>query len=834
MIVRLAVRILRRNAARLLITGLSLAVGAFALAAVLGIVQSTERFLRAESNVLIGGDVSISSSTRVDADTDPVILEARAAGVLLARTTEMLVMTRSTNPKLVRADGTSPTALASAKIADGAYPLYGALQLEQALPQLPSPRGIFASQLLARRLGAAVGDTIMVGDSSFIVENIIVREPDEMGSGFRLGPPLLATEAGWLRTGITRENSRVSNKLLLRFPAGLRRSAEAQLTQRIEEHFLADGAQVAVATRGPENLLRATEAGQRFFFTVIVLALFLAAVNIRVNLAYLLAALTRTAAIMRALGIARRALAAIFAVIIAAVALAGGAAGALLGNIGAAAALPYVSQLLERTLQPDVLTANIPEVTLFSLALALMAGLGFLVRISRTEPKILLGGYSQSAAVSTAMHELPFLALSLVAIGAGVWRLTGSAGVAGTAVAVILGGFAGIALLTHALVKLLHKHRAGFRFQVRAIIAFVHHQGPVFTSAVASLAIAVAAVSTIILLEANVLGNLRGQFRADAPNLYLLDVQPDQEQGVAAMVGESWRMFPVVRGRFIERDGVKIQELGDKHNHELTREFNLTYRTELIAGEEITAGTWHGASGRGEISVERDFAERANISLGSTLTFLVQGFPVTAKVTSLRSVQADGGLPFFFLVYSPEVLADFPRSAFGYGFLPPAEINGLISNLVERYPNVSALPTADIIELVTRVVTLLGAAVAAAAVPAFVLGLLMTVSLLAAAVRERTNDMLVFTAVGAPRPLLFGLFVRESLAGLTFAAVLGVVISHVTVLVLNRTLFEFTQYFFSPLVIGAVVFLFIAATAVAVLAARQLSQVSPAALLRKQ
>ena len=67
-----------------------------------------------------------------------------------------------------------------------------------------------------------------------------------------------------------------------------------------------------------------------------------------------------------------------------------------------------------------------------------------------------------------------------------------------------------------------------------------------------------------------------------------------------------------------------------------------------------------------------------------------------------------------------------------------------------------------------------------------------------------------------------------------FAAVLGVVISHVTVLVLNRALFEFTQYFFSPLVIGAVVFLFIAATAGAVLAARQLSQVSPAALLRKQ
>jgi putative ABC transport system permease protein len=833
MILRLAARILRRNAGRLLITGLSLAVGAFALAAVLGIVQSAERFLRAESNVLIGGDVSISSATRVDADKDPVILEALAAGMQLAHTTEMLVMTRNLNAALVRANGTNPTALASAKIADSAYPLYGALLLEQAQPLLPSAGGIFASQLLARRLGAAIGDAIMVGDGSFIVENIIVREPDELGSGFRLGPPLLATEAGWQRTGILRENSRITNTLLLRFPAGLSRSAEARLTGRIEEHFLEDGKRVAVATRGPENLLRATQAGQRFFFTVIVLALFLAAVNIRVNLAYLLAALTRTAAIMRALGMARRGLAVIFAVIIAAVALAGGALGALLGNLGAAAALPYVSRLLERTLEPDVLTANIPAVTLFSLALALMAGLGFLVRISRTEPKILLGGYSQSAAASTAKHELPFLVLSLVAIGGGVWQLTGSATVAATAVAVILGSFAGIALLTHALVKLLHKHRAGYRFQTRAIIAFVHHQGPVFTSAVASLAIAVGAVSTIILLEANVLGNLRGQFQADAPNLYLLDVQPDQEQGVAEIVGDSWRVFPVVRGRFSERDGVKIEEQGAQRDRELSREFNLTYRAELIEGETVTAGTWHGTTGRGEISVERDFAERANIVLGSSLTFLVQGFPVTAKVTSMRSVQSSGGLPFFFLVYSPDVLADIPRSAFGYGFLPPAEINGTISKLVERYPNVSALPTADIIELVARVVTLLGAAVAAAAVPAFVLGLLMIVSLLAAAVRERTNDMLVFTAVGAPRPLLFGLFVRESLTGLTFAAVLGVVISHVTVLVLNRELFEFTQYFFSPLVIGAVAFLFIAATVVAVMAARRLSQVSPAALLRK-
>jgi putative ABC transport system permease protein len=726
----------------------------------------------------------------VDADKDPVILEALAAGMQLAHTTEMLVMTRNLNAALVRANGTNPTALASAKIADSAYPLYGALLLEQAQPLLPSAGGIFASQLLARRLGAAIGDAIMVGDGSFIVENIIVREPDELGSGFRLGPPLLATEAGWQRTGILRENSRITNTLLLRFPAGLSRSAEARLTGRIEEHFLEDGKRVAVATRGPENLLRA-------------------------------------------LGMARRGLAVIFAVIIAAVALAGGALGALLGNLGAAAALPYVSRLLERTLEPDVLTANIPAVTLFSLALALMAGLGFLVRISRTEPKILLGGYSQSAAASTAKHELPFLVLSLVAIGGGVWQLTGSATVAATAVAVILGSFAGIALLTHALVKLLHKHRAGYRFQTRAIIAFVHHQGPVFTSAVASLAIAVGAVSTIILLEANVLGNLRGQFQADAPNLYLLDVQPDQEQGVAEIVGDSWRVFPVVRGRFSERDGVKIEEQGAQRDRELSREFNLTYRAELIKGETVTAGTWHGTTGRGEISVERDFAERANIVLGSSLTFLVQGFPVTAKVTSMRSVQSSGGLPFFFLVYSPDVLADIPRSAFGYGFLPPAEINGTISKLVERYPNVSALPTADIIELVARVVTLLGAAVAAAAVPAFVLGLLMIVSLLAAAVRERTNDMLVFTAVGAPRPLLFGLFVRESLTGLTFAAVLGVVISHVTVLVLNRELFEFTQYFFSPLVIGAVAFLFIAATVVAVMAARRLSQVSPAALLRK-
>jgi putative ABC transport system permease protein len=825
----LIARFLRREGTRFALAGGSIAIGAAALAIVIGLVGSVEQFIREEGRVLIGGDLSISSAAPYDQASDPALTEALTRGSRITLRTETLATVRSERA------GEAITALASAKIVDPSYPLFGALTLENPGERLPSPSGVFLAPALAQRLGVTIGESIAIGNTSFTVENLVLREPDEVGSGFRFGPLLLVGSDGWQRTGIAKEASRVTNTLLVAFPPLMSMTDRTRLQGDIEARAIAQGARVDVADRGPERLLFATLAAERFFYVIIALALFLAAVNVRVNLTYLFASLVRPIAILRALGFRRRNVLLLFALILALVAAGSGTLGAVLGETIVRALLPTASVALDHELRAVGFLSTAPGVILFSVFLALLSGTAFLSRITRVEPKVLLAGYHTEGETRMGYRrDLPYLLLALFGLFVGVWVLTGHASVGAIATAGIAGSFGMVALVASLVVRSLGRKRDRVAFRWRAIISFIRFQGPIFTSAIASLAIAIGAVGAIVLIQANIQGNLRGQFRADAPNLYLLDIQPDQEDGVATIMGETWRSFPIIRGRFMERDGIKIQENIDEEDPELTREFNLTYRSDLIEGERLVSGVWHGTTGRGEVSLEQDFAERAKLMLGSRVVFLVQGFPVSATVTSIRSAETTTGLPFFFLVFSPDVLEGLPRSSFGYAFLSRDEVSRTVARLTKDYPNVSALPIDDVLATLGRIVGLLGVAVATTAIPAIGLGLLLIVAMLALAARERKNDLLVFTALGAGRTLLRSLFVRESLAGLIGATIVGLGIAHALAWGLNRWVFDFPEFFFSPLVLGVAAFVLLTSWGIASLSARSLTGQSPSALLRKQ
>jgi putative ABC transport system permease protein len=266
---------------------------------------------------------------------------------------------------------------------------------------------------------------------------------------------------------------------------------------------------------------------------------------------------------------------------------------------------------------------------------------------------------------------------------------------------------------------------------------------------------------------------------------------------------------------------------------ELRREFNLTARTELIEGERLVAGTWHGSDGRGQVSVEKNFAERAKLSLGSTVRFTAQGFPIDATVTSIREVTSTGGLPFFFLVFSPDVLEQFPRSSFGYAYVPENDIPNIQNQLAMRYPNISSIPTTQILETVGRVVTALSTAVVATASPALLLGLILMIAMLALAARERSNDMLVFTAFGARLPLLFSLFLIESVSVVMIAGIFSVAIAMGSVLALNKFVFDFRSLYFANEILWMYECVFTTTVIVAFFFAKRFTEKTPAELLRK-
>jgi putative ABC transport system permease protein len=831
MIFTLLPRLTKRSLGRLILTGTSLAVGALTLGVVLGLTQSIEDFFLRESRALTGGDITIEDEVRIDM-AHPTLQNLASQGVVLSSRVDSVAVIGREN-KSTSTLGVS-SLLITLKVVDTNYPLYGELGVDRASPKVPTGMEVFVAPDVLTRMHLKVGDALFVGSSTFTIANVITKEPDRVGGAFRLGPLLVMSQEGFRSTGLDGRQSRLDHVLSLRLPDTMDSTTRQAVTEQIKIAFPRPAYRVAVAEDGPTSLLRVLDSGERFFLTMIVLALFLVIVNVRLNLTYVLHSFQKTIAVMRALGIRKEELILLFALLLAGVATLSGAIGGVLGNILANVILPFASSVIGTSLPPIALTSHVGVVTLFSLFLCLFASLGFLFRVATIEPKLLLLGYTGSMKHRVSWHIWVTVALTAVGFFLGMYALTNRALVSGIAVLSIGGLFVLLYGIARGIMTLLYRTRSRFGFPARAVSSFLAHQGSVAASGVASLTIALGSIFTIALIEANMLGNLALEFKEGAPNIYLIDIQSDQREGIKRIMGDDWQDFAIVRGRYAKRDGYDIQANLATEDPEMRREFNITSASELIRGERIIEGAWHGTSIAQSVSVEKDFAKRAQLRLGSVIEFTVQGFPVTATVTSIREVDTVSGLPFFFLVFSPDVLAQFPKSSFGYAYLPESEIPALQNTLAQAYPNVTSIPTGDIIATAKSVVSLLAASVVATALPALFLGCMLILAMLATAQRERMNDMLVFTAFGARTKLLFSLYLVESGSLIVLAGIISALLAHTVVWGLNQFLFDFTGYYTSPLLPILFGVVLTATLMFSLYFARRFTTQTPSDLLRKE
>ena len=830
-VLRLLPKLMKRNGLRFLLAFLSLAVGALTLATVLGLIGSVQQFFVTESQSLVGGDITIEENSPTAIEGTPTLTQLTTLGATYSRRIDTLVVVQSNKKPDA---GRLSSLLVSLKVVDQNYPLFGTLGTEDRVIVPLAKNQVLVVRDLLVRMGLSKGDTLTIGKGTFVIADVITSEPDRVAGSFRLGPLLIMSDVGWSMTGIFGTQSRADYTLSVRYPDTLAKNLATVYSAQLRKEFTRLGSQVTVASDGPATLNRILDAAKRFFFTIIVLTLFLVIVNIRVNLIYFLASFQKTIAIMHALGLRRFHLLLLFLLMLGMLSLIAGVVGALAGNLLASIILPYAQSFIGSTLPTVPVVANIPLISLFTLLLCLFSATGFLSRVIAIDPKMLLMGYGvEHGNFRTLLREIPALMLTLIGLYLVVWYLTSSAFIGFIAVASIAGVFMVLFFLVRVGIALGHRKRFAFSFPVRSIMNFLRHQGVLGVTAITSLTIALASIFAVALIEQNVRGNLGTEFKHDAPNLYAIDIQSDQLPGVREIMGNSWKDFSVVRGRFMKRDGYSIQDNIATEDGELAREFNLTSRGELIDGERVFSGRWHGESGIHQVSVEREFAQRAKLTLGSNVEFQVAGIPISATVTSLHEVSATGGLPFFFLVFSPDVLRDFPRSSFGYAFVPETNIPDIQNRLARAYPNISTIPTTQILETVNKVVGVLTIAVIATAIPALILGFILIIAMLALAVRERSNDMLVFTAFGARLRLLFSLFVLESVAVITLAGLFAILISFLGAYLLNRYLFAFKGFYGSWDILWIMIAVVILTSVIALWFAKRFTSLTPTELLRK-
>src|SRR5205085_2269709 len=312
---------------------------------------------------------------------------------------------------------------------------------------------------------------------------------------------------------------------------------------------------------------------------------------------------------------------------------------------------------------------------------------------------------------------------------------------------------------------------------------------------VASLALGLTAVLLLTFTRNDLVDAWRRSAPPDAPNRFLMGVQPEQLRAVQSWLREHGfaqaELYPMVRGRVVEVNGKPVTEAtyaDERARRLMEREFNLSYMDALPAHNAIAAGRWLDPAAD-ELSVEQGIAERLGWTLGDELTFDIGGEPMRGRITSLRRLRWDSMKVNFFVIAPPRLLAKFPASYISAFRVPPGKERS-INELVAQFPNVTPVDVGALLRQAQAVVDQLIAAVQFIFLFALGAGLLVLYAALVATEDERRREAAVMRVYGASRAQVAGAQRVEFLAMGLLAGVLATIGAAVIGQVLARRVFE--------------------------------------------
>jgi putative ABC transport system permease protein len=771
-------RLYRRNSARLLFFSACIAAGVAFLFSVGNLLSAVDRAVAVRARTLMAADVEIAANRPLGQQTENLLRQLETEGVRSTRITSFASMLHG--PKI------SVPVLASVKAVEQAYPFYGDLRIDP--PNFASdfygkPAALIDEQL-ALRYNLKRGSRLQLGRATLIVAGIVRAEPDRGLSAFNLGPRVFVPFDILDKTELVRFGARLRHRRLLAAPASTDPGATARaLELRIEQQLRDPYIQVSSYAASRPSISRVLKRATMFFVLIALVALLLGAVGMAATMSMFLNEQLETVGILRCLGLGPQAIARIYHGLCFAVGLQGGLMGAAGGWVLSVAALETVKRVLglNMELSPGFSAPALGEALLLSTTLA--------VGLNATRVRA-LAGIAPLQILRERTRRLPAsargLALSAL-IGLGLlvayayWKsnsievarsfafgLMGAAGLVGLAVAGIL-KLLDIVLPLFAAQKSLalrHGLRQLARNPARAwVFLFTLSLG---FSLLGALAIVHNSLRAEILL---------GQAEK-APDLFLVDIQKSQLAGVRKMVQShgsgAAEYSPLIRARLThinklpigKRDPRELTVEQRSRQRFLTREYNLTYKDQLNSSEKIIAGTlWTPGTQTPQISVEEGFAKRVGVGLGDVLRFDIQGRPISASVTSLRSIDWVSMKPNFFVVFPTQVLQRAPQTFVGSFKIRDRERTARFqSDLLAAYGNVSTIDMAAVLKRVQGVLGVLLAALTGVAWFCVGVGLLVLAGTLSLGRRERSESAALLRALGADQATLMRIDAVELVA----------------------------------------------------------------------
>ena len=683
--------------------------------------------------------------------------------------------------------------LATVRAVDQAYPLRGTVRIASAplaastpSPAQPPAGAVYVDPQLLPLLAAQVGDEVRIGAADFRIAGVVAEEPGQLGGVFGLAPRvfLRADEVG--RTRVLLPGSRVS--YLYQF-AGEPEPLEA-FSAALKPKL--DGTQRLIGARtGAATLRGAFANADRYIQLTALISLLLSVVAIAIASRRHALRHYDQAALLRCFGATTAQLRTLYAVQLLTLGLMGSALGVAMGAL--------MQQLLARLALPEAIT-RLPELGvapagaaiasgLLALAGASLPALMRLIRVPplrvlrRDLPPLPLAAWISATVSGSAL-------LLLIVWYAGDAKLVGIFAGALIALVAVLALLSRLALVAGRFVQRMA--HGPLRFGLTQLLRHRFDS----TLQLGAFTLALFLVALLAMVRSDLVTDWRQQLPADAPNYFLVNIAPDQQQAVAAYLLQhrlkASVLYPMVRGRLVSKNGAPIASTlppDERDNDALRREINLTWTSALPANNAVLAGHWHGQQNAAEISVESGMAEHLKLALGDELGFRIGDQKLTARITSIRSVKWESLQPNFYVIFAPGQLDALPTSSIASVHVPPVAV-GVLPGFVRTFPGITVIALDKLIANIEAVFAQITGAIELLLGFLLAAGMAVVIATLLASLDARQQEAVLMRTLGAQRAWLAQGLWSEFIALGLLAGLLASACAETAMALIAQRLFE--------------------------------------------
>ncbi len=826
---------------KLLLYMSSISLGVAALVAIDSFASNVRESIRAQARDLMGGDVSFSSNTKLPAPLQGFFDSLQTHGTPVATVVSFISMASDT-----RSGGTR---LGQIKAVTPGYPYYGTIVTTPAgqWSRLQDGQHVIVDPALLIALNAQVGDSLAIGFVKFEIIGTIKSMAGQSDASLVMAPRVFLPERYTSQTQLLGFGARASYEWLVKLPPT---QSSTDWVKPIRARFQNEHVRVVTVVQRETNISESVQELADFLGIVGLIALLLGGIGVASGVNAFVTRKIDTVAVLRCLGATSGQVLAIYVAQAAAMGFVGAAAGVVLG-----VAIQYTLPLVIKDFLPvDVSVALDWRAIGMGLAIGVWVALVFALRpllaLRRVSPLQALR--RDTAALDAERNkDIPTHLVNIALVGsvlllafqrAGSLRRGAmfSAGIGGSML-VLWASAAALSFLARRVVT------PRWPYVIRQGVANLYRPANQTRSVVLALGFGAFLVSTLYLVQANLLKQFEVTAAQSKANLIFFDIQEDQRAGLDSILASQGQhalaYTPIVTMKIAAINGrtpaLWAASQGIRRdNWALRREFRSTFRDTLVATEKLVEGKWFGSAhlpdSLSELSLDQSPAQEMHVKIGDIITWDVQGVMVSTQLTSLRDVNWGRFEPNFFAVLEPKALKDAPKT---YATVSAVESDSTIALLqrasVARFPNISSMDLSLVRRTIGQIIEKVSVAVRFLALFSLAMGIPVLFSAVAATRRDRLREGVLLKTLGATRRQIGRILLSEYALLGALGAFTGMALSFLGAWGLVHFVFEGT---FAPALLPAAmiaVAMMALAIAIGLLTSRDVFRETPMAALRE-